>query len=383
MKATIIGWYGTETLGDRAILAGIISVFNKSFDNFEIKLGSLFPFFSDRTITEDYSFYKELIESDVKIDIFDSKNIKVLDNIIKNSDFVLMGGGPLMDLNDLFMVEYAFKKAKKKGVKTALLGCGIGPLFHNKYRKSVFEISRNSDLTILRDNKSKEKLENIYKENKKNYKGKEISASFDPAVECALEFKTKNKKQDDNYIAVNLREFPLAYTKDRIFTHINQDLKNFIRTLSNNFKEREINLIPMHYFHIGGDDRAFLNSIALDLKCQNIKVQNENLNLKETIKKFQNAYFNVGMRFHSVVIQTMVSGKNYVLDYTEPKIGKIVGFLDDIDPTGFYNNRYISLQGEKVTFEVINNTSATFSPDYDNIRSILDIYVTKLKELVN
>ena len=112
MKITIIGWYGTETIGDRAILAGLISFFNKTYDDFEIKLGSLYPFFSQRTINEDYGFYKEIIKKDIKIDIFNSKDSKDLLNAIKDSDLVVMGGGPLMDLNELFMVEYAFKKAK-------------------------------------------------------------------------------------------------------------------------------------------------------------------------------------------------------------------------------------------------------------------------------
>ena len=151
MKITIIGWYGTETIGDRAILAGLFSFFNKSYEKFEIKLGSLYPFFSERTINEDYSFYKEIINKDFKIEIFNSKNSKELNEAIKSSDLIAMGGGPLMDLPELFMVEYSFKKAKKLGKKTALLGCGVGPLFYKKYRKSVLEISKNSDITILRD----------------------------------------------------------------------------------------------------------------------------------------------------------------------------------------------------------------------------------------
>ena len=57
MKITIIGWYGTETIGDRAILTGIFSFFNQLFNKIEIKLGSLYPFFSKRTLNEDYSFY--------------------------------------------------------------------------------------------------------------------------------------------------------------------------------------------------------------------------------------------------------------------------------------------------------------------------------------
>lgn len=379
MKITIIGWYGTETIGDRAILAGLISFFNKTYGGFEIKLGSLYPFFSERTINEDYGFCKEIIKKDIKIDIFNSKDSKELLNAIKNSDLVVMGGGPLMDLNELFMVEYAFKKAKKYSIKTALLGCGVGPLFHKKYRKSVLNIALNSDIIILRDNKSKESLENIYKEFNKAFKSSLVETSYDPAVELVLEYNKLNKKEEKEYIAVNLREFPLEYNKQNDSKNINDELKKFVETLADKYKNKEIRLIPMHYFHIGGDDRVFLNKIALELKKDNINVENSPMTLKETIKIYQNSYFNVGMRFHSVVLQTISSGKNYILDYTEPKKGKIYSFVVDIDEEGFFKDRYISLQEDEISINIISNEDREFKLNEDELYHRLEIYIKKLK----
>lgn len=380
-KITIIGWYGTETIGDRAILAGLISFFNKSYKNFEIKLGSLYPFFSERTVNEDYVFYREIIEQDIKIEIFDSKNSKELDSAIKASNLLVMGGGPLMDLSELFMVEYAFKKAKKMGVKTALLGCGVGPLFHKKYRMSVLNISLNSDIVILRDSKSKDNLEDIYKEFNRPFDETLVMKSYDPAAECTLQYNRLNQKIEQEYIAVNLREFPLEYNKDNDSKNINEELKKFIKDLASKYHEREIRLIPMHYFYIGNDDRVFLNSIAMDLNLKNIKVQNANLTLKETIEVYQNAYFNVGMRFHSVVLQTIASGKNYVLDYTEPKKGKIFGFLKDIDTVGFYEQRYLSLQEDVISAEILENEDSKFELNNEDVNEQMKIYINKLKEV--
>ena len=228
MKITIIGWYGTETIGDRAILAGLFSFFHQSYNYFEIKLGSLFPFFTERTINEDYSFYKEIVKEDFKIDIFNSKNSKELREAIKDSDLLAMGGGPLMDLNQLFMVQYAFKKAKKLGVKTAILGCGVGPLFNKKYREAVLKISQYSDIIILRDNRSKDNLETIYNEFNIFFESSLINTSYDPAVECILKFIDLNKKDDKEYIAVNLRKFPPEYSSQGGSNNINDGLKSFI-----------------------------------------------------------------------------------------------------------------------------------------------------------
>jgi len=381
VKITIIGWYGTETIGDRAILAGLISFFAKVYGEFEIKLGSLYPFFSERTINEDYSFYKEITEKDFKIDIFNSKDSKELEYAIKESDLVAMGGGPLMDLSELFMVEYAFKKARKLGKKTALLGCGVGPLFQKKYRKSVLEIVQHSDIVILRDSKSKESLQEIYKEFNKYFDETLVNTSYDPAVECALEFNKKNTPIQKEYIAINLREFPLEYNKQKDSKNINEELKKFIKDVALKYSDKEIRLIPMHYFHIGNDDRFFLNRIAMDLKLENIKVQNTNLTLKETIEVYQSAYFNIGMRFHSVVLQTIASGKNYILDYTEPKKGKIYGFLGDIDKVSFYVSRYISLQEDEISSVIIEDENAKFEFDVDEVRNHLNVYLEKLKEV--
>ncbi|VAX10886.1 hypothetical protein MNBD_GAMMA26-804 [hydrothermal vent metagenome] len=383
MKITIIGWYGTETIGDRAILAGLFSFFHRSVGDFEIKLGSLHPFFSERTISEDYSFYKEIIGKDFIVDIFNSRNSKELLNAIANSDLVVMGGGPLMDLNELFMVEYAFKKAHKLGIKTAIMGCGIGPLFHKKYRKSVLEVTKNSDLTVLRDNKSKSNLKDIYREFNVDFDEAKTHTSFDPSVECALFFNKLCAGASAKYIAINLRAFPSEYGRDIDPAQINDALKQTVGALSNVYQENEIKLIPMHYFHIGGDDREFLNRIALDLNRDNITVQNSNLSLIDTMEVYANAYFNIGMRFHSVVLQTISSGKNFVFDYTEPKKGKISGFLHDIDGDHFYADRYISLHENEITADMVVNVNRQFCYDETDVKSRLSIYVERLNEFKN
>ena len=159
-------------------------------------------------------------------------------------------------------------------------------------------------------------------------------------------------------------------------------LKIFVEKLADKFPNNEIRLIPMHFFHIGGDDRVFLNKILLDIKKENVIVQNKNLTLKETIEVFSNSYFNVGMRFHSVVLQTITSGKNYVLDYTEPKRGKIFGFIKDIDTAGFFDKRYISLQEDKITVEIIENVTDEFKYNSRDVQERLNVYSEKLLEFI-
>ena len=384
VKITIIGWYGTETIGDRAILSGIFTFLKKAFGEFEIKLGSLYPFFTQHTLNEDYNFWEESCNHTFPVQLFDSKKGQELDKAIKDSDLVVMGGGPLMHIEPLFMVEYALKKAKKLGKITALLGCGVGPIFLKKFKKTLINIANSSDLILLRDSFSKKYLEDIFDEYAATLQ-KKIYLSLDPAVQCSKDFNRVFRKDVElDTIAINLRDFPQEYSKDRKNIDINNKLYKFVDSLASNFQEYNISLVPMHYFHIGNDDRKFLNKICFELDKKNISVQNAPLSMVDTLKVYSQAKFNIGMRFHSVVLQTMVNGKNFVLDYTEPNRGKIAGFLNDIDPEGFYSDKYICLQSDEILnfkFSAIT-FEKTFSPAKQLVDSKLETYTNCLKMLL-
>ena len=295
-----------------------------------------------------------------------------------------MGGGPLMDIEPMYMIEYGFKKAKKLNKKTALLGCGIGPLFSKKYEKCLINIVNNTDLIILRDSVSRKKIEDIYDRCNKKCENENIFVSFDPAIQCCMDYIALNNKVKNSakYIAINLRKFPKGYSvsKDKS-CKINNLLKKYIENLAIKFDKMEIKLIPMHYFHIGNDDREFLNNIKFDLNLNNIHVQNKNLNLYKTMQIYQSAKLNIGMRYHSVIFQTILNGRNFILDYTEPKQGKIFGFINDIDKYGFYRRRHTYLQKvNKINFDFVNveKINDKFKIDNNTIDRKMNIYIKKL-----
>jgi polysaccharide pyruvyl transferase WcaK-like protein len=379
VKICLVGWYGTETIGDRAILAGLISVFAKVYGDVELALGSLYPFFSERTISEDYGFWKEITNRDVKIHVFNSKLSRDVDQAIREADLIIMGGGPLMHIDELYMIEYAFRKAKKLGKKTAILGCGVGPLFDRAHRECVLQIAKSSDLIVLRDATSKKNLLDIFEEFNMSCDPAGMATSLDPAVVCVLEYNRCYARQEQSYVAINMRKFPTEYAKITR-DDINSKLVRFVQSVSDKYNDREIRLIPMHYFHIGNDDREFLNSVRLSSNQGNLYVQNPNLSLKQTIGMFQNASFNIGMRFHAVVLQTFASGKNSILDYTEPTKGKISGFIRDVDRHGFYLHRYVCLQTDEIDMRIVDDSGPRFLPDEDLISGKLSIYYDKLQE---
>lgn len=340
MKIVIIGWYGTETLGDRAILLGLIKVFNKTFSDVHISVGSIYPFYTERSIYEDREFIS-LCSPKSKIDYFDVKEKETLEYKIKRSDLVVMGGGPIMDLNQLGMVRYGFALAKKNNIKTALLGCGIGPLFNSKFQKVALDLLSLSDLIILRDDVSKNNIIDLEINN--NFKiDKEIHVTYDPAILPVKVFMDNYKRKEKHSIAINFRDFPSMNYKNVTGEQVDKLLIKILNETSNVYEK--IVMFPMHTFSVGGDDRFYLSKLKHIISNDNISIVNKPMSLWDLYELIYNASASIGMRYHSVIFETLLNRNNMIFDYTEPNKGKITGFLNMISGQNFYSSRYINIQ---------------------------------------
>ena len=376
MTITVLGWYGTETIGDRAILSGIFDIYaNMPIDSFEVKLGSLIPHLTERTWFEDKDFYKAISNGKLKnFSIFYSLDKSLLKNNIEKSDMVIVGGGPLMDIKLMHMLRYAFRYAKKKNKKTALVGCGWGPLHEDEYIKITSDLVDLSDVTIFRDSKSQE-LCLQYKCRNCN-----IYSSVDPAFFAARFFRSTHTRCDNKHISVNLRELYVTDEKTEGKFSLDYCL-NFINCLLETYPTESIVLIPMHTYYFGGDDRIILNKICMRLNNERVCVQNEPLSLEKTMELYYNSSISVGMRFHSILLQTVLNGCNYVLDYTDPEIGKTVNLLKQINVFDEYKkNRYISC----CQLNEINLSKQLESVVIDDsfIINYRNLYVDKLNKLI-
>ena len=101
-------------------------------------------------------------------------------------------------------------------------------------------------------------------------------------------------------------------------------------------------MIPMHTFFWGGDDRSYYAEMFIDRDICNVNIQYKPQTLYELYDVYRNALGCIGMRYHAVVLQTILNGNNIILDYTETGIGKISGFMAELE-ADFYKERYINL----------------------------------------
>ena len=341
MNIGVVGWYGTETIGDRAILFGICKVINNLNEEFKIHLGSLYPIFTDRTVKEDEVAYGQL--SNLKeIYIYDVYNKADRNCLIDKSDIVLIGGGPLMDLRTIDLLLSIEKETQRKKKKFLVFGCGVGPLISGYFRNKTYKLCKNADLVIVRDKSSYQSLIN------EGLSQDKIKVYPDPAVYAAIHFKKKNKSlasMPEDYYAFNFRDYQNHFARKSLYDadDFANAIDSFIECEEEKGKKPQIYLVPMHNFAVGGDDRIYLNNLNQIMKNR-INVINDPLSMLETFSVYENALGCFGMRYHSVVLQTVLNGNNAILDYTNGKKGKIRGFIDDLEGGEFYDKRICSLQ---------------------------------------
>lgn len=352
VQITIIGWYGTETIGDRAILSGIVSLISEAYQDVCVWLGSLYPVVSEHTLIDDADFLNRCTQyrnGKMKLELFYSGNAKELRTAISKSDLLLVGGGPLMDIMQMHMLDYALSYAKRKNIKTAICGCGWGPLKSPEFISVASDIIVKSDIVLLRDPLSVEMCKKMVGKEKK------IEALVDPSFFALQFFMNERKKVDresSSLISINYREI-ISDIQGTYSSTLEKDLIVLTQKIAENFKNNMVLLVPMHTFAIGGDDRILLNRIAGKVKMDNVLVQNVPLSLEDTMDKYFSSSFCIGMRYHAVLFQTVLNGCNFILDYTDENNGKTIGLLRQLNAEKNYTHRYVSLRKkETIDFDI-------------------------------
>jgi len=327
----IIGWYGTETAGDKAILWNIIKRLKNSNPETHITIASIYPFVTERTLHE------LAIENIKIIKTYSSQYLEAC----KTADAVIMGGGPLMDMDPLGFVLQGFLTARKNDIPTLIEGCGIGPIVKNKYKTAVKEIIRLSSEIKVRDKAS---LDWIVK----NTGRIDATCTGDNATGFVKDWmKDKQlikEKPPKPYFACFLREITMEYSLGMSTENFFEFRKNFEDNLARMIivlmdkTGLEPFIVPMHTFVIGNDDRDFARRFS------NTYLQNRKVRLgckiyspQDILIIMTNSQFNLCMRFHSVLFAETLKTPFIAIDYTGG--GKVKGFLLDKNKEKFMLDR--------------------------------------------
>ncbi len=313
-RILICGWYGTETIGDLAILSGIVYLLRRNYDQPDLVVGSL-----NTTVSE--------LSRSRTPEIADTTTLDLLNAEFNIGDFDLLvfGGGPLMALSHLAEMESLSNAAADAGVPFVICGCGIGPLGENFHNESISNILRNAQHRIYRDERSLETSATL---------GIDTDGDMvaeDPAFSWALrKVRDHSGPVHDNSVKtvlLGLRDWPYSeYARNLTSTQAEEKKKKFEESLVSALidlgRRQGIQIVPLSMCtnYIGGDDRWYYRSLLRRFpelsELVNADLLTREPTLDQCFEYFRGADLAVTMRYHALVFSIAANTPAIALDYT-------------------------------------------------------------------
>lgn len=323
-RALVTGWYGTETAGDKAILDEVICRLRRRHPQARLSLASLDPQYTMCSL-------RELDISDVQVVDMQSPNYR---RAVAAADEIVLGGGPLMDIDPLRYLLWAAVWGRQGGARVHIDGCGLGPFEPgSQAEKAIAALLRLATTTCLRDHASVALAKRLVP----------LAAPTpgdDPAVAYVRRWAAANPPPPSKQRTLHLylREWTKEYAahlSDAAFHEarraLEHGLASKIRGLCTTHNLTPV-FFPMHHYVVGNDDRDFARRLSRDALAD-LKpiVERRPLSIQGILASMQASTLNLCMRFHSVVFADTLRTDYLAIDYTGG--GKIHAFLSERNKT--------------------------------------------------
>lgn len=306
-RVLVLGWYGTETIGDLAILASIVDDYRRQFPGVEFVVPSHYPAFTRVNV--------ERLDLGCQVVTYGDSQ---LEGDLWGCDTVIVGGGPLMDIPQLEWLATIVERARHRGRTTVIEGCGIGPAHLAATVRDILRLARNADVIRLRDRASAAALRAM------GFAGL-VSVVDDPGAAWA-------RRQGIHHhgaggpVRVFARELTHEYPQATSPAEATDAIVRLLGRLQAQHPDQPIQLHAMHHFPVGGDDRVYARRLARRLH-PSCTVDEVPRTPRETLELMAGASLVIAMRFHAVVFARAVGAPMLAIDYTNG--GKIAAFLQE------------------------------------------------------
>lgn len=309
----ICGWYGTETLGDKAILGGIVAALRAVAPQAPLTLVSMQPYVSEMTRRQ----MPEL------------RGIRIVTPeqalaLAPHADLVVFGGGPLMAINELADMEALFAQAARARVPRLVAGCGVGPLGDPWQVESLRRILALASLRIYRDEGSRIAAGKLGIDT-----GADLVAE-DPALTwlAGLPTATRPAAGGAPVLLLGLRDFPMAQYGRSLGPQegatARERYEHAVITALEALAERHPGLVirplPMCTNHFGDDDRWFYRRLfrgnARLRGHLDYSLLQAELAPAAYVDAFRGATAVLTMRFHAAVFALGLGTPLVAIDYT-------------------------------------------------------------------
>lgn len=313
----ICGWYGTETLGDKAILGAIVESLRSVEPDTPIVLASLDPAYSQLTVAQ----MPELTGVSVI-------SMQEAASWTASARALIMGGGPLMHTDAIVLIRRLFDIARSCARNTVIAGCGVGPLDTRRHSKAVTDILASSDLTIFRDRQSAKKAADLA--------GKRLGGlvANDPAFAWLNARREKVDTSVNEGLLLGLRAFPAReyasklgiYAADQMRRNLDEAVAQALTDVLDRNPDLQLRPVPMCTNAAGADDRFYYEDlfrlIPSVLGRVDWSLLAEERSPRDYLEVFRTSRAALTMRFHSLVFALHAGLPTVAIDYTNGR-GKV------------------------------------------------------------
>lgn len=322
-RVMICGWYGTETVGDKAILGGIVAATRAALGGVHYTIVSLHPYVTAMTRSQ----MPELADAEI---VTPEEGIRRVGQM----DLLMFGGGPLMQSIEIVKIEALFAAARQLKVPTMLAGCGVGPLGGRVVNRCIAQVIRLADMRIYRDERSRAVAAALGVDTSSDLVAEDPAFTYF-AVRKRLPVP---RRGPGKRLLLGLRDFPYGeYASDfgtrrglAMKVRFESAILDALRQLTAGDPDLTILPLPMCTNHFGGDDRWFYRRLFDDAKLSaqiDRSMLYRELAPEDYIAAFRGADAALCMRFHSFVFALALDVPAVAIDYTLGR-GKVAALAE-------------------------------------------------------
>lgn len=353
VKIMISGYYGFNNFGDEAILKSMVRAFKEKIPQIKILVLSQNPVHTSQTY---------------QVKAINRLHLISILNCLRDTNLFISGGGGLLQDStgkgwSILYYLGLILGAKIIRVPVMIYAQGIGPVSQQINKKLMRWILNKVDLITVRDNFSKELLENLGVIKPSIYVNSDPSFLLNKKdINCILE----NYPHIQELMNSNNR--PIIGVSVREYKGNRSDLKIMFAQLADYLIEKykvKIVFLPFKF-----DDDVQVSEEILSLMKKQADILKIKLEPEELISILSQFSLMIGVRLHSIIFSSMANLPFIAFKY-DPKIKNFVAELGLSE---------LLLELDNVSLEKIQEKIEYIRENKDRIKEILSEKVKDLKE---
>lgn len=310
----IVGWWGSETVGDIAILGQLLTEIDATGSGLRPTVVSFDASLTRRSLST-------LGRSGVPVMPLGPASAWT----IVGARAVVFGGGPLMESPTLPLWAMRAAVARLAGARVMLYGNGIGPLRSARASRAVARLLQRSTQVTLRDGAAIQWA-------RQHVPGLQAAQTFDPAFDYVRSARDRSVAREP-VLAIALRTPPAAYLGIADVTPATERFLTLLaRTLDGLLDRHELSLegIVMHTGHPDSDDHALYERLRAKLRhAHRLHVSPGVHSPAQVIATLQRSSVALTVRFHAMVFALATETPFVAIDYARPE-GKVSASAQDV-----------------------------------------------------